>query len=215
MRNLGFTGRKHTKEAKRKMSIARKQWHELHPDAVSNWQKGRKLSEDTKKKISDSLKGRFVGKKNPRFGVQSNFMKNYFKTHRNPMEGKKWSKKTRKKIIKKHKQMFSDPEYVRKVMRRFQNRPTSLEIDIQRYLDPNEWKYCGDGSVILNGHCPDFININGKKQVILANGLYWHTERVGRTKKQAENVEKKPYDELGYNVIFIWSDDFKRDMLCQ
>jgi len=51
-----FSGKQHSEETKAKMSIARKRWHRLHPNAVSKWQRGRKLSKVTREKISLSVK---------------------------------------------------------------------------------------------------------------------------------------------------------------
>lgn len=99
-------------------------------------------------------------------------------------------------------------EHVRKLVQAKYNEPNGFESNIQQYLNHN-WKYVGDGSVILNGHCPDFMNVNGKKQVILAHGIYWHSKKDGVTKKQAERADRKPYNELGYEVLFIWEDEWK------
>ncbi|GAJ10777.1 unnamed protein product, partial [marine sediment metagenome] len=62
------------------------------------------------------------------------------------------------------------------------------------------WKYVGDGQVILGGFCPDFINTNGKKQVIELFGTYWHDVfDIAR--------KKDHYRQYGFDTLVIWSDE--------
>jgi len=104
--------------------------------------------------------------------------------------------------------------HVKNILKASHVRPNNFEIAVEKWLDKNEpkqWKYVGDGKVIINGHCPDFVNVNGKKEVILANGVYWHTVHKGiKTKQQAERKEKKSYEEMGFSVRFVWEDDFMK-----
>lgn len=58
-------------------------------------------------------------------------------------------------------------------------RPNGYERELLRVLNtfyPNEWEYVGNGQLIIGGKCPDFVNINGKKQIIEVFGEYWHKE---------------------------------------
>ena len=60
-KNTNFwLGKKHSEESKLKMSLAR--------IGKKSLLIGRKLSEETRQKISNTLKGKFVGDKNPNFG---------------------------------------------------------------------------------------------------------------------------------------------------
>jgi len=64
---------------------------------------------------------------------------------------------------------------------------------------PGEWMYNGDGSqgVVIGGKIPDFVNINGKKEVIEVFGTYWHGE---------DEVEQKiaHYKKYGFKCIVLW-----------
>jgi len=94
-----------------------------------------------------------------------------------------------------------------KAQRRKPNKP---EKYIYSLLDSNEWKLNVHGNTILNGKIPDFINCNGQKKVILFNGNYWHLIRHKDpllTKEIIEERERKPYQELGFKVLFIWEDE--------
>jgi hypothetical protein len=151
---------------------------------------GKHHSVETKQKISVANTGRkfpvWVNKKKGLAGAK------------NPFYGKKHSQYT-----------------LRQILRMVNNRPNKFECAVYHFLDsryPNEWKYCGDGSFIINGHCPDFIRCSGEKKVILANGSYWHAgcNRPSLTlKRKIEQKESKPYNEFGFKVWFIWEDEFK------
>ena len=64
---------------------------------------------------------------------------------------------------------------------------------------PGEWMYNGDGSqgVVIGGKIPDFVNVNGKKEVIEVFGTYWHGE---------DEVEQKiaHYKKYGFKCIVLW-----------
>jgi hypothetical protein len=78
--------------------------------------------------------------------------------------------------------------------------PNKHEVVIQDILDnnyPNEWKFVGDGMVIIAGLNHDFININGKKWIIEYFGNYWHH-------KGDEEFRTKAFAEFGYRTLVIW-----------
>lgn len=95
-------------------------------------------------------------------------------------------------------------------------KPNNIELYIKEFLDftyPNEWKYVGDGSVVLNGFNPDFINANGEKKIIEIFGDYWHSERVKhRTKEEEEQLRCSRYAEYGYETLVIWENEVKNDI---
>ena len=62
------------------------------------------------------------------------------------------------------------------------------------------FKYTGNGEVWLGNRNPDFINANGKKQVIELLGIYWHPLFDG-----ADRIEH--YKQYGFNCLAIWGDE--------
>ena len=105
----GSVGYKHTEEAKKNMSMHRS--GELH----CNY--GKHLSDETKKKMSESMKGKFCGDKNPMYGKNiKDYMSeedyslwkqhqkdNILKGKNHPMYGKKHSEESLKKMSESHK----------------------------------------------------------------------------------------------------------------
>jgi G:T-mismatch repair DNA endonuclease (very short patch repair protein) len=96
-------------------------------------------------------------------------------------------------------------------------RPTKPEqylIDVLNEHYPNEWKYVGDGELIINGKNPDIMNINGRKSLILMHGIYWHLlskqkDNPELTKGKVEEADMAFYKAYGYSILIIWDDELK------
>jgi len=99
---------------------------------------------------------------------------------------------------------FTD-ESLRKLIKARGAKPNKLEKHLSNILQqscPNEWKYVGDGEVIIGGKCPDFLNTNGRKQVIEFMGNYWHPLFDG-----ANRIDH--YRQYGFECLVIWQDELK------
>lgn len=91
-------------------------------------------------------------------------------------------------------------ERVRKVLEACHLKPNKREIFLDQIIQtliPNEFKYVGDGQVIIGGLCPDWINYNGKKQIIELFGGYWH-----KTEDEIERIER--FSKFGFSTLVIW-----------
>lgn len=62
------------------------------------------------------------------------------------------------------------------------------------------FRYVGGGEVWLGNRNPDFINANGKKQIIELFGVYWHS-------LFDEAQRKEHYKQYGFNCLVIWEDE--------
>jgi G:T-mismatch repair DNA endonuclease (very short patch repair protein) len=154
-------------------------------------------------KISISLKGRHCTP-----------LTEFKKGHKVPNG---WRESYRKKLYERLK----DDEYrINFNKKRFSAcgmKPNKKELVLNKILQknfPNEWKYVGNGEVVLGAGCPDFINCNGQKKVILFHGLYWHLWRLQRensnlTKEIIEQNDKKNYKKYGFECLIIWEDELK------
>ena len=84
-------------------------------------------------------------------------------------------------------------------------KPNKLELQLNRILQsnfPNEWKYVGNGQVWIGQRCPDFININGRKNLIELFGNYWH-------KPEDEELRKSHFKKFGFDTIVVWESELK------
>ncbi len=93
--------------------------------------------------------------------------------------------------------------------RRQPSAPEQKIIDITEKNFP-EFRYNGNGElgVVLNGMIPDFVNVNGKKEVLEVFGDYFHGV-ICRTWKSSELGRKMAYNYLGYRCLVLWEHDIK------
>jgi len=124
----------------------------------------------------------------------------------------------RKRRSELSKEMWSNPlkksMIVKATMQASHARPNLAEAKLLNILEKNapEYKYTGDGSMIIGGHCPDFTNINGQKKVILLHGIYWHLLRFNKknplyNKEMAEIKDIEHYKKFGFNTLIVWEDE--------
>lgn len=86
-----------------------------------------------------------------------------------------------------------------KAIRKRPNKPEQQLIDlIEKSKLP--FRYTGGGQLIIGGKCPDFINVNGKKQLIELFGVHWHP--------LFDVAERKEhYRQYGFDTLIIWEDE--------
>lgn len=112
---------------------------------------------------------------------------------------------------------WANPEFkdahVKRTRKACNIRPNKTETAMMELLDelyPNEWKYVGDGEVVLGGKNPDFINCNGRKAIIEVNGDYWHSlESRGECPLLHEIERIDNYSKYGYFTLVVWGSEFK------
>lgn len=123
--------------------------------------------------------------------------------------GKHCSDETKQKHSERSKKNWEKPEYAKKVLSSNGIRPNKQEdkiLNILNELFPTEWKYVGDGDTIIGRKNPDFININGKKQLIELFGDYWH-------KGQNPQDRIDHFSKYGYDTLVIWEKELKNETL--
>lgn len=220
--NYGMKGKQHSKETIERLKLINIGKH-LSPR--TEFKKGHKdYRKDTKlKDVYGVKKAREIGRKisESHKGKKWPHLKRFhFKKGRIP-----WNKGLTKEtdegmaiISKKTKKRWQNPESAKRMIKALQKKPTKLELEIGNLLNimvPNQYKYNGNkGDIIIGGRCPDFVNCNGQKKVILINGIYWHLWKLRRdknnpnlTKEDIEAEERKPYEGFGFKVLFLWEDD--------
>ena len=86
------------------------------------------------------------------------------------------------------------------------NKPEKLMDKLLQGLLPKEYKYVGNGKVILDKFCPDFININGQKKIIELYGDYWHNRPEVKERDKRRLIA---YTKYGYKTLIIWEHELK------
>lgn len=118
-----------------------------------------------------------------------------------------WTSSRRKKKSDDMFERWSDTEFknkqVRLVRLSCRIKPNKLELQINELLRrwcPNTFKYVGNGQFTLGGKCPDFVNVNGKKQVVEVYGDYWHKGEVPQ-----ERIDL--FSSYGYQTLILWEHE--------
>ena len=109
------------------------------------------------------------------------------------------------RLSKTKLELWQNPEFAKKMIKSWKLQPNKPELLLQSILQElyqNDFKYVGDGEVIIAGKCPDFINVNGKKQIIELYGDYWH-----RNDNPEDRI--KIFEPYGYKTLVIWERELK------
>lgn len=110
-------------------------------------------------------------------------------------------------------QSWQNPGIIARRLQAANKRPNKLEQQLMDILKifPN-FKYNGDFSqgVVLGGLIPDFVNVNGKKQVIELFGDYYHRPEISNKDwRRSELGKVMIYNSLGWKCLVIWEHDLK------
>ena len=115
------------------------------------------------------------------------------------------------------KTLWQDDDYKEKqiylIRKGLSDSPNKAEQKLHSILEklfPGEYRFVGDGEVIIAGKNPDFININGQKKIIELFGDYWHSEEVvGRPAEEEEKQRIEIFQQYGYKTLIVWEKELK------
>jgi len=100
-------------------------------------------------------------------------------------------------------------------LKRTRMRPTSIEKIFNSLIEKHHlpYKYVGDGYTWIAGRCPDYLNINGKKEVVEVFSRWWHDPAVNpRVKPQhLFDATLAHYAKYGFNCIIIWEEELQNE----
>lgn len=162
-----------TKETDKRLEQAGKKISKAH--------KGKKLSKEHKKRIGRGLEKAWANLE----------FKEMMRKKRRKSTLKLWQKKDfRNKIVSAMAHALCEHP----------NKPESELRDLLEQMFPSEYRFTGDGSFILAGKCPDFLNVNGKKKIIELFGDYWH-------EKTEEKQRIALFKEYGYDTLIVWDSE--------
>lgn len=151
-------------------------------------------------KISEAMKGKTPAEVTMEAAKEANRAR----------KGEKRSKyqiKDKELLRQKRREMWRRDTYVANQMKARHLKPNKTELKFQKLLDKhfsNKWKFVGDGKLIIGGKCPDFANIDGRKNLIELFGCYWH---------KGENPQNKVnhYKKYGFKCIVIWENELNNE----
>lgn len=213
-------------------SKQKKTWYQLHPEWAINQsiQLKKKYSEhpELRLELSRRMKEWHKTHKNPMLGVKMPFIPKSEEHKRklslskmgdknpmrNPIHARKMALTKKGKTIPKLKEYWAlnKPKQIKAMMRGLKYaKPNKLEKKLIDIIEKNnlQFKYVGTGEFRLGNKSPDFLNINGKKQVIELFGNYWHGVRARETGEDRIQHFKK----YGFNTLIIWENELKNEQM--
>jgi hypothetical protein len=183
------------------------EWQKKHPHGFikNHWSKNPELKERVIEKMRQSLKGRNAWNKGKELPVE--YKEKLSQIHKQMVEEGK-----QKNLFKvgfdsrRIKTQFNNnPEQRKKAIKSLIKRPNKKEKLLYSILQsnfPNEWKYIGNGKILIGRFNPDFINCNGKKKIIELFGDYWH-------KNDNSNDRIEYYKKYGFSTLIIWEKELE------
>lgn len=126
-----------------------------------------------------------------------------------------FKEKMRVKRSKTSKDLWKNSVYrekcIKAIARGNRRRPTNPEKFLISCFNKNKvfYKYIGDGSMVVAGKNPDFINIDEKRKVIDYFSPPFHTVYINRTKEEAEKERIEHFEKNGYKCLVLWPEDLK------
>jgi hypothetical protein len=182
--SLSHVGKCHTEETKKKMSLIQKGKSNLGRFKKNqlSWIKGKTHSDLSRKKMSISQKNHFL--------LTGGHSEEYKKMMRN-----KWK----------------DEKFAKGMFEKIHAKPNGQELYLDFILQnnfPDEWMFVGDGGLFIQGLCPDFINVNGKKQIIELFGEHWHRGENVKYNK-TEDGRKEIFSQINFDTLIIWDYELK------
>ena len=177
-----------------------------HSLCVSCSQKGKTLSEDHKRKISEAKKGVFEGDKNSNW--KGGEVKRICKVC-----GKTFFVKPN--IVKRGEGIYCSRSCRMKAQRHnAKPEKTAPERIFEAICIKNDlpFTFVGNGSLWLGNANPDFVH-NTKKIVVEVFGNYWHDPLINRNIRYTGTVEGRTAQlkAEGYKTIILWETDLMRE----
>ena len=174
-----------------------------HRRKIGESNKGKKhlFSEEHNKKISEANKGRIAWNKDKGMSEEQKIKISI--AHK----GKHHSEETKRKMreTRKHRRKIGKIE------------PTKPEREFMRICEKFNlpYKYVGDGKIWIENKNPDFIEIDGRKEVIEIFGRYWHSSLYGKKLSLNRTYEEtlEHYKKYGFKCVIFWDDEINEQMV--
>lgn len=197
MKRNNWLGRKHKESTKEKMRLAKlgKKLSAEHKEKIVEKLKGHPVSDTTKELMRQKMRGRTFSKETLEKMKKAKLGKAFFK-------GKHHSEETKQKLREKRMKQ-SEVELSQK---RLQNSKMSkLEITFQEIVNKHNlpYKYVGNGQIMIEAKCPDFVNINGKKIAIEVFSTKQKVRFRGISIEQWKKERESLFNKYGWDILFF------------
>jgi len=214
------TGYHHSKETRAKMGEAnkRRKYSEETRAKLRLAQLGRHPSEETRTKMGKAQKGRIISPEHRLRLSEANkgyvFSKEHKAKIRAARKNQVISEETKRKLSQTSLRLWQNEQFASQWRKALMsgmhirpNKPERILLDLLNLHYPGQWGYVGDGSLIIAGLNPDFMNREGTK-IIEVFGDYWHGQ-AARSWKATEDGRKDIFNSHGYMTLIIWESELE------
>ncbi len=176
------------------------------------------MTDERKKELSRIMKQRWMDPEYREKTIKSvrKSLKKYKRIHRSPhtefKRGHKIDNMIREKIRRTVQRNYQeDPELLKRVLScQKPNKAENVLINLLR-KHSFPFRYVGNGQIIIDGKCPDFIGIEDSRKVIELFGRPWHdpshSDKFDVTYDRTEEGRKKFFTKHGYDCLIVWDDE--------
>lgn len=176
------------------------------------------ITEKRRRELSEIMKQRW---KNPEYrekmiNATRKSLKKYKGIHRSPHTEFKRGHKTDDSIREKIRRTVlrnyqEDPELLKRVLScQKPNKAEKTLITLFRKCG-FPFRYVGDGRVVIDGKCPDFIANDGSKKVVELFGRPWHdpshSDKFDVAYDRTEKGRREFYSQHDYECLILWDDE--------
>lgn len=205
-------GKHHSEEVKLKISLTKTGVSHPSPSKetrakIRQANLGKYPTEETRARLRIAHLGQPSGMKGKQHTKEAKFKISLVQT------GRTHSKETRAKRSKAMSKRWANPEYKDRVVKATilashikPNKPEQQLHTLLNELYPVQWKYTGDGKLIIGGKNPDFWN--GDHKLIELFGDYWHNLKVFPNKLTEKEIVTH-YQQYNYKCLVIWERELE------
>lgn len=172
------------------------------------------------REINNGTGNGFYGKKHSEetrriMSIKASHPRPYLCGEKNGQYGRRWhhAEEAKEKIRQHQLEIWQNPEYRDRViaasMRARSMSPNGIETEVIQVIEKHglPYKYTGDGSFLVGGLNPDFVNVNGEKIALEIFGDYWH--RHAKRIPQTEQGRYAIFRDYGWKLIIIWESELR------
>lgn len=173
------------------------------------WNKGKPRSEEMKRKISGTRHYAWVKRITRRCRWCG---KNYLTISRRRQRF--CSDSCRRKFF--GREAHTNPKIIKKRFKALARRPTKPERKMMDLIKKHNlpFIYTGDGKVIIESLCPDFMDNDGSKRIIEVFGRVFHDTHIRRIPYiQTEKGRKEIFSKLGFRTLILWEEELEDENL--
>jgi len=203
------TGKKRTKKARKKYS----------QNLTKNWQDPEFRDKRVKQIKIGNLK-KDMTKVKERM-LTNNPMNNQKirKKHLKIMRSERMRKIKRENAQERWNDENQREKWIKSILKILFKRPTKLEKGFINFFDTYNvpFNYCGNGSLIIGGKCPDFVESNGKKICLeVGNKREKSVPRKNRIYKNWQEYEQQRISHFagfGWKCLVLWENELENEVL--